>query len=246
MRGALAVWHANRSYFVDVTVREDFNIPKFHSLLHYVESIEYFGTTDNYDTEIFERLHIDFAKNGWRASNRGDEFPQMITWLGRQEKISSFATSLASLELKQQPTLPTVVRTFTGQAIQLAKKPQSPRQLLAAIELNHQTNSFIHTLKLFLSRTFGAAPMTLTELHAATLPFSRLDVYYNFKFEPSSLDPGADTDENDGEDFQTVISRPHSVDRNTPSHFDTVIVRNNLQAEATGLARWRFIKVEMI
>ncbi|KAJ7831837.1 hypothetical protein B0H14DRAFT_3713091, partial [Mycena olivaceomarginata] len=136
MRSALVVYHADRDYFITATVCEDFNIPKFHSLLHYVESIEFFGTTDNYNTEMFERLHIDFAKNGWRASNRRDEFPQMITWLGRQEKISLFSAYLAWLESTRKPAPLPVVRTFTGQAIQLAKKPQSPRQLLTTIELN--------------------------------------------------------------------------------------------------------------
>ncbi|KAJ6543361.1 hypothetical protein DFH09DRAFT_1322113 [Mycena vulgaris] len=178
MRSALKVYRADRDYFITVTVREDFNIPKFHSLLHYVESIEFFGTTDNYNTEMFERLHNDFAKNGWRASNRRDEFPQMMTWLGRQEKISSFSTYLAWLESTRKPAPLPVVRTFTGQAIQLTKKPQSPRQLLTTIELNHSANSFTHTLKEFLnSNSIGPS-----QLRAAALPFSRLDVYHNFKF----------------------------------------------------------------
>ncbi|KAJ6449730.1 hypothetical protein C8R45DRAFT_1057264 [Mycena sanguinolenta] len=65
LRDALKVWNENREFFIMAGVHKDFNIPKFHSLLHYVESIEYFGTTDNYNTEMFEWLHIDFAKNGW-------------------------------------------------------------------------------------------------------------------------------------------------------------------------------------
>ncbi|KJA22065.1 hypothetical protein HYPSUDRAFT_1085538, partial [Hypholoma sublateritium FD-334 SS-4] len=87
-------FHENRDYFITVGVREHFNIPKFHSLLHYIDSIKEFGTTDNYNTEMFERLHIDFAKNGWRATNQRDEFPQMVKWLSRQEKISSFGNRL--------------------------------------------------------------------------------------------------------------------------------------------------------
>ncbi|KAJ7757871.1 hypothetical protein B0H14DRAFT_3598556 [Mycena olivaceomarginata] len=114
LRNALKAWHQNRDFFISATVRKDFNIPKFHSLLHYVESIEYFGTTDNYNTEIFERLHIDFAKNGWRASNRRDEFPQMITWLGRQEKISSFSGYLAWLESSYPARQETAIYTATS------------------------------------------------------------------------------------------------------------------------------------
>ncbi|KAF5378642.1 hypothetical protein D9757_006259 [Collybiopsis confluens] len=86
----LKTWNINRSYFVEHGVRSDFNIPKFHSLTHYVASIRWLGTTDNYNTEMFERLHIDFAKEGWRASNKRDHFPQMVQWLSRQEKVAYF------------------------------------------------------------------------------------------------------------------------------------------------------------
>ncbi|KAJ7820515.1 hypothetical protein B0H14DRAFT_3147084 [Mycena olivaceomarginata] len=205
LRNALEVWHENRDFFITATVREDFNIPKFHSLLHYVDSIQYFGTTDNYNTEMFERLHIDFAKNGWRASNRRDEFPQMITWLGRQEKISSFAAYQEWLESTRRLPQPPVVRTFTGQAIRLAKRPQ---------------------------------------LRDAVLPFTNLDVYHNFKFEPCALDPGAEADENDTEDPQTVISRPGLS--STPPRFDTVVVRIAANAEATGLSGTRAGRVKVL
>ncbi|KAJ7938111.1 hypothetical protein B0H13DRAFT_2302210 [Mycena leptocephala] len=113
MKAALDCWHKNRTYFITAGVRHDFNIPKFHSLLHYIDSIRLFGTTDNYNTEMLERLHIDFAKEGWRASNRRDEFPQMTTWLTRQEKIASFTTYQAWIESTQKATPPAVVRTFT-------------------------------------------------------------------------------------------------------------------------------------
>lgn len=64
LKDALDRFHKNCDYFIKTLVQEDFNIPKFHSLLHYIESIENFGTTDNYNMETFEHLHIDFAKHG--------------------------------------------------------------------------------------------------------------------------------------------------------------------------------------
>ena len=64
MQDALQEFHQNKKYFVDVGCREHFNFPKLHSLLHYVDSIKLFGTTDNYNTELFERLHINFTKHG--------------------------------------------------------------------------------------------------------------------------------------------------------------------------------------
>ncbi|KAF8897105.1 hypothetical protein CPB84DRAFT_1815862 [Gymnopilus junonius] len=70
MKDALKEFHKHKEYFVKIRCREHLNLPKFHSLLHYVESIQYFGMTDNYNTEMFEQLHIDFAKHGWRATNQ--------------------------------------------------------------------------------------------------------------------------------------------------------------------------------
>jgi hypothetical protein len=91
MDSELNLWHKNKGFFVKQQVAKDkINIPKFHSLVHYVDSIKWLGTTDNYNTEAFERLHIDMAKEAWDATNKGDHFPQMIQWLSRQEKISSF------------------------------------------------------------------------------------------------------------------------------------------------------------
>ncbi|KIY52525.1 hypothetical protein FISHEDRAFT_35099 [Fistulina hepatica ATCC 64428] len=69
LREALALWDRHKNAFIELGVRDHLNIPKFHSIYHYLESIERLGTTDNYNTEMFERLHIDMAKEGWRASN---------------------------------------------------------------------------------------------------------------------------------------------------------------------------------
>ncbi|KAJ7020868.1 hypothetical protein C8F04DRAFT_1403295 [Mycena alexandri] len=215
---ALKLWHKNRDYFITARVRKDFNIPKFHSLLHYVDSIRMFGTTDNYNTEMFERLHIDFAKKGWRASNRRDEFPQMIQWLGRQEKVASFSTYQAWLEASKKPLLPPVIRTFTGQAVQFALTPQAPRQRLSELAEAHAAPSFIYSLKETLN-TFGISRLTPAQLNASHLPFTRLDVYHNFKFEPTSLDPG---DLDSAEGAQTVISRP--ANGTTPARFDTELI----------------------
>ena len=94
MDTALDTWRQNKSYFIDVGIRTDFNIPKFHSLTHYVEMIRLFGTTNNYNTEMFEHLHIDFSKKGWRASNQRDEFPQMTEWVTRKENVHGFESYL--------------------------------------------------------------------------------------------------------------------------------------------------------
>ena len=62
-------------------------MPKIHSLTHYTASIRLFGTTDNYNTEQTERLHIDTTKDAYDATNHKDEYSQMTTWQERREKV---------------------------------------------------------------------------------------------------------------------------------------------------------------
>ncbi|KAI6007912.1 hypothetical protein EDC04DRAFT_2871611 [Pisolithus marmoratus] len=77
MEAALTLFHKHKEVFISLGIRDHFNMPKFHSLLHYIECIKQYGTTDNYNTEAFECLHIDLAKEGWHASNTRNLIPQM-------------------------------------------------------------------------------------------------------------------------------------------------------------------------
>jgi hypothetical protein len=87
MRDALNRFHTNKDIFIDLGVRDHFNIPKFHFLSHYIDLITLFGTTDNFNTQYTERLHIDYAKDAYAATNKKDEYTQMTMWLERKEKI---------------------------------------------------------------------------------------------------------------------------------------------------------------
>ena len=49
--------------------------------------ISYLGSADGYNSESPERLHINFAKAAYRASNKHDYLEQMAIWLQRQEAI---------------------------------------------------------------------------------------------------------------------------------------------------------------
>ncbi|KAJ7212297.1 hypothetical protein GGX14DRAFT_534532 [Mycena pura] len=71
-------FHGNKSIFVELGIRDHFNLPKLHNL---------FGTLDNFNTEHTERLHINFTKDAYRATNRKNKYTQMTIWLERREKI---------------------------------------------------------------------------------------------------------------------------------------------------------------
>ncbi|KZT03690.1 uncharacterized protein LAESUDRAFT_787275 [Laetiporus sulphureus 93-53] len=87
MKRAFKDMHENKDVFVEANVRKHFNIPKFHALVHYVDAIRSLGSLDGFNTEASERLHIDYAKKAYRATNRRDYVVQMTTWLQRQEVI---------------------------------------------------------------------------------------------------------------------------------------------------------------
>jgi hypothetical protein len=84
---ALNLFHENKDIFVELGIRSNFNLPKLHTTRHYSVMIMMLGTTDNYNTEYTERLHIDYAKDAYCATNHKDEFVQMTRWLERKEKI---------------------------------------------------------------------------------------------------------------------------------------------------------------
>ncbi|KAG6827066.1 hypothetical protein H0H92_013335 [Tricholoma furcatifolium] len=91
---AYNTFHENKDIFVRLGVREHFNIPKLHQMGHYLTAIKSLGTADGYNTESPERLHIDYAKDAYRASNRRDYASQMTIWLGRQEAVARFRAYL--------------------------------------------------------------------------------------------------------------------------------------------------------
>ncbi|KAE9386962.1 hypothetical protein BT96DRAFT_1026018 [Gymnopus androsaceus JB14] len=89
-------FHEHKDVFIELEARNPphFNIPKIHSMLHYVELIIRFGSADGFNTESPERLHIDYAKDAYRASNGRDYTIQMTRWLQRQEATDRFMVYL--------------------------------------------------------------------------------------------------------------------------------------------------------
>jgi hypothetical protein len=91
---AWLMFHENKDEFVDLDIREHFNISKLHNIRHYLDSIRSRGSADGYNTEGSERLHIDLAKVGYLAGNKKEYIKQMTIWLRRQESIHRFTLYL--------------------------------------------------------------------------------------------------------------------------------------------------------
>ncbi|KAJ6453502.1 hypothetical protein C8R45DRAFT_765134, partial [Mycena sanguinolenta] len=94
---ALDGFHENKDIFLELGAHSQghFNIPKIHSMEHYAPGIRLFSSAAGFNTEAPERLHIDYAKDAYRASNKKDYIAQMTVWLQRQEAIDRFMAYLA-------------------------------------------------------------------------------------------------------------------------------------------------------
>ena len=87
LQRCLDTFHANKNILVELGIHEHFNIPKLHMIQRYINAILVHGSADGYNTESPERLHIDFAKEAYHASNKQDFLEQMALWLQWQEAI---------------------------------------------------------------------------------------------------------------------------------------------------------------
>ncbi|KAK0492660.1 hypothetical protein EDD18DRAFT_1310785 [Armillaria luteobubalina] len=90
LEDSLRTFHAHKHVFIDDGIHDHFNIPKVHSMSH--------GITGGYNTEASERLHIDFAKRAYRASNRKGYIQQMTKWLTRREADSGHREEVNEVE----------------------------------------------------------------------------------------------------------------------------------------------------
>ncbi|KAJ7129656.1 hypothetical protein C8R44DRAFT_830103 [Mycena epipterygia] len=134
---ALDVFHENKHIFLTLGARANqghFNIPKIHSMEHYTSMIRLFGSADGFNTEAPERLHIDYAKAGYRASNKKDYIAQMTLWF-----TAYLAWCEASLHLKPHstipptPTPPASIEPAEITRIDAPPKPVSPTTVVSVV-----------------------------------------------------------------------------------------------------------------
>ena len=228
---SLAQFHQNKSVFTDLGVREHFNIPKIHSLIHYQSSISLFGTTDNYNTEQTERLHIDFTKDAYRATNHKDEYPQMTLWLERREKVQRH-TAMIQGRLQAahdhnalgahlaKPIGPPGPGT---RYLKMARNPTKRRVYFEELAQDYGAVYFQDALGDFIAKIKnpGASTRTLNDqARNALIPFRSVSVFHKVKFSQSGTSKSDIVD--------AVHVRPEQTDsqgRIIPSRFDTVLVR---------------------
>ncbi|THV03159.1 hypothetical protein K435DRAFT_817339 [Dendrothele bispora CBS 962.96] len=199
LEAALQDFHDNKSIFIT---------------LH--APIRYYGTTDNYSTETTERLHINFAKDAYRASNKKDEYAQMTKWLERREKIMHHSnyidwrcsqllmasiqnnTSSCSSTPGQRIDFPGAQRTLSDfRCLYMQKLTKYPTVKTITLQKLEDTSSkgygavkLRHALSFFIAQ-YRNPTLTSHEVEEMSqfisLPFTSVPVWHQIKFVNSEL-----------------------------------------------------------
>ncbi|KAH9911916.1 uncharacterized protein BXZ73DRAFT_82570 [Epithele typhae] len=90
MKETLQRFHALRGIFEREGIRPNgFSLPRQHALVHYIRSIELFGSPNGLCSSITESKHIEAVKKPWRASNRREPILQIIQRNVRNSKLAA-------------------------------------------------------------------------------------------------------------------------------------------------------------
>jgi hypothetical protein len=230
---ALTSFHDNKGIFIILGIRDQFNIPKLHFASHYRFFIELFGTTDNYNTEYTERLHIDLAKDAYRSTNRKDNYPQMTLWLERREKILRHDKYIQRQQVTTphptppQPRSPLPCLVYPRQLV-MAKHPSVRGVSLDSLKADYGTQFFDAALARFVAQ-YQNPHYTKAQVEVASwdvhIPFRKLSVYHRIKF--ISHDPySADNKEAVVDSIHAHPARLDSYRKRVPGRFDTGLISN--------------------
>ncbi len=237
LENALAVFHDNKEIFVDLGIREGWNIPKLHFALHYAELIRLLGTTDNFNTEYTERLHIDLAKDAYAATNRKDEFAQMTIWLERKEKILRHNQFVqwridGCPKVEVQEWLPPGLEL--DRKTHLSKHPSACSVSLDSLEHNYGATYFRVALKRFVaSKIYPDVTRAQLEQKLANirLPFQKVPVWHKIKY--LRTDPFTKVSST-ADSIHVHPARKDSRNRPVPGRFDTALI-NDGTGHQTGI-----------
>ena len=86
---ALQRFHHHREIFRESGIRMDFNLPRQHSLIHYLKLIRAFGAPNSLCSSITESKHIKAVKEPWRRSSRFEALRQMLLTNQRLDKLAA-------------------------------------------------------------------------------------------------------------------------------------------------------------
>ena len=120
LEDALQQFHHHREIFRTSGVRvEGFNLPRQHSLIHYVKLIRAYGAPNGLCSSITESKHIKAVKEPWRHSNRLDALSQMLLTNQRLDKLAAARADFANRGMLKGTCLSSVWDQIFGTPISI-------------------------------------------------------------------------------------------------------------------------------
>ena len=93
---AIERFHRYREVFKTTGVASTFSLPRQHSVKHYPELIQLFGTPNGLCSSITENKHIAAVKKPYHQSNKHKALGQILVTNQRLDKLSAARTNFAS------------------------------------------------------------------------------------------------------------------------------------------------------
>ncbi|KAJ3516412.1 hypothetical protein NMY22_g14214 [Coprinellus aureogranulatus] len=78
-----------RTVFLETDIRENFNLPRQHSIIHYRLLIQLFGAPNGLCSSITESKHITAVKDAYRRSSRNQPLGEMLLINQRIDKLAA-------------------------------------------------------------------------------------------------------------------------------------------------------------
>ena len=89
MQDALDRFHKYREIFQTCGIRSSFNLPRQHSLMHFIQMIWVFGTPNGLCSSITESKHIKMVKKPYQRSSCYEALGQILLINQRVDKLAA-------------------------------------------------------------------------------------------------------------------------------------------------------------
>ncbi|KAJ7814888.1 hypothetical protein B0H14DRAFT_3090055 [Mycena olivaceomarginata] len=218
---------------------------------HYPMYIKLFGTTDNYNTEYTEHLHIDLAKDAYRSANFKDEFPQMTLWLERKEKIFRHEKYI-QWRLDGCPAPPTIKplppEIVYERRLKMTKHPTLKAVKISALIADYGAHSFRDALARFIVQ-FNNPTLTRAQIKtqsgSVALHFNRIPVYHRIKFITEDPYTAGGPEDSVVDSIHVQPAKAARSGKELPGRFDTALV-NDGSGGLTGVGGYRVGQVRVV
>ncbi|KAJ3497412.1 hypothetical protein NMY22_g19699 [Coprinellus aureogranulatus] len=113
-------FYRERDAFVEAGIRDHFNLPRQHSLVHYRLLIQLFGAPNEICSSITESKHITDVKDAYRRSSRNQLPGEVLLFNQRMDKLAAARDRL-------EPQFPFEIRDPRGYRRTIHTTPIYPR-----------------------------------------------------------------------------------------------------------------------